>query len=315
MNEKSVCPICGEPTNVYMGHARKDKLCYKHGRMANDQKIKLNDNGKYVDVNTGEVLNPKKEIPKEEPKSTSTCVICGEESHGKSQCRNCYQETKEFMEVLDKNNSIRKTRDYYYNLKERIFIIKSLEETQKQCNKLIAIAMVSEQYNDDTSLIDRVYKDVETLIKNKQAPLPNDKFEDERKEKDESKSKLNRAQDGHELDSDMEVRIDDILYNAMILHSCGKSIDEITEARKKCDWYIPITGNEGIYIEYWGMKTPKYLADRKEREELYKKHNIPYISIEQDDPKKDTQTFKSNLIRDLTNLAKKYYGFMPKWKK
>ena len=113
----------------------------------------------------------------------------------------------------------------------------------------------------------------------------------------------------------MEVRIDDVLFNACILHSYGSSIAEIIEKRKKCDWYIPITNDQGIYIEYWGMKTKKYLEDRKEKEELYKKYNVPYIGIEADDPKQDTQTFKSNLIRDITKLAIERYGFMPRWKK
>ncbi len=317
-NKDLVCPICGEPTNVYYGNARKDRLCYKHGQMLKKGEIILNDNGIFIVAKTSEVLNSNYHNENSTVQDTNTsnsskCIVCGEEAHGKPQCKKCYYETQDFMEILDKNSTARKTRDYYYNLKERIFIIKSLEETQKQCNKLIAIALVGEQYNDDTSLIDRAYKDVESLIKGKQIPQPNDKFEEERKEKDESKSKINTAEDGHNVDSEMEVKIDDILYNARIIHSYGKSIDEITEKRKKCDWYIPITANEGIYIEYWGMKTPKYLEERKEKEELYKKYNIPYISIEQDDPKKDTQTFKSNLIREITTLAIKHYKFMPKW--
>ena len=219
------------------------------------------------------------------------------------------------METLDKNNNVRKLRDHYYNLKERIFIIKTLEEAQKQCNRLIAIAMLSIDLYDDASLIDRVYKDVEMLLKGKQYPVANSIHEEERKDNDEKKSKVNTAQDGHTVDSDMEVRIDDVLYNACILHCYGKSVDEITEKRKKCDWFIPIINGEGIYIEYWGMKTPKYLEERAEKEELYRKHNIPYIGIEADDPKKDTLTFRSNLIRDLTKLAEERYGFMPKWKR
>jgi len=275
----------------------------------------LDDKGHYVKVNTAPKATMEEPAPaKEEAKSDLTCIICGEPSNGKPQCKNCYYETKDFMEVLDKNSSTRKIRDYYYNLKERILIIKSVEETRKQCNKLIAIAMVAETYNDDTSLIDRVYKDVEALMKGKQAPKHNDKYEEERKEKDEKKSKVNTALDGHNVDSDMEVRIDDVLFNACILHSYGASIEEIIEKRKKCDWYIPITNDRGIYIEYWGMKTPKYLEERKEKEELYKKYDIPYIGIEADDPKQDMQTFKSNLIRDITKLAIKRYGFMPRWK-
>lgn len=316
-NKDLICPICGEPTYlVYGKNPRKDRLCGKHATMLKNGEIAVDDNGTFVDLKSKKVLNAdfyKKNSVISDDNSTNKCIVCGENSDGKPQCKKCYYETKDFMEVLDKNTTARKTRDYYYNLKERIFIIKSLEETQKQCNKLIAIAMVGEQYNDDSSLLDRVYKDVETLIKGKQLPQPNDKFEEERKEKDEQKSKIHTSLDGHNVDSDMEVRIDDVLYNACILHSYGKNVEEITEKRKKCDWFIPILNDEGIYIEYWGMKTSKYLEERKEKEELYKLHNIPYIGIEADDPKMDMQTFKTNLIRDITNLATEYYGFMPRW--
>ena len=178
--------------------------------------------------------------------------------------------------------------------------------------------MAAETFNDDSSLIDRVYKDVNNLLskkREKEKPIENQKYAEERQERDENKSKINTAQDGHNLESDMEVRIDDILYNSYILHCYGKSIDEITEKRKKCDWFIPISNGKGIYIEYWGMDTDKYKKDRQEKEELYKKYNIPYIGIEKDDPKQDTQTFKSNLIRDLTKLAIERFGFMPEWKR
>ena len=329
MEEKNICPICGDHTYmVYGKYPRKDKLCGKHATMLKDGEITVNDQGVYYNSKTKKVLNSSKDVlPWENSNdgeleniarvsdADTKCVVCGEPSFGKPQCKNCYFETKDFIESLDKNTSVRKTRDYYYNLKERILIIKSISEAQKQCNKLIAIAMIGNTYNEDTSLIDRVYKDVEMLIKGKQTPLENPKFEEERKEQDEHKSKINTAEDGHNVDSDMEVRIDDVLYHARILHSYGKSIDEITEKRKKCDWFIPILNDEGIYIEYWGMKTAKYLEERKEKEELYKKHNIPYIGIEADDPKQDSQTFKSNLIRDLTNLSNERFGFMPRWKR
>lgn len=332
-NQKLTCPICGESTVlVYGKYPRKDGMCKRHSLMVLNKEIeqcsdcgKWNKAGESCTCKTSASIPPKKlfwEVNTSDAESkppqnidNTLCVVCANPSNGKMQCKNCYNETKDFMESLDKNNSVRKFRDYYYNLKERILIIKSLEEAQRQCNKLIAIAMVDTNIHDDTSLFDRVYKDVETLLKSKKAPVANDKYEEERKENDEHKSKVKTAQDGHVVDSDMEVHIDDVLYNAYILHCYGKSVEEITEKRKKCDWFIPIVNDEGIYIEYWGMKTPKYLAERKEKEELYQKYNIPYISIEADDPKQDTQTFKSNLIRDLTKLAVERFGFMPKWKK
>ena len=183
---------------------------------------------------------------------------------------------------------------------------------------MIAIAILNCNINDDNSLLDRVYSDVKKIIKIKTDKETKPKTAAQKvaeQEKDENKSKINTAQDGHNVDSDMEVRIDDILYGAFILHSYGKNINEILEKRKKCDWFIPISNGEGIYIEYWGKDTAKYIEDRKEKEELYKKYNIPYIGIEKDDPKQDTQTFTNNLLRDLTTLAIERFGFMPKWKK
>ena len=32
-NNDLICPICGEPTFVYYGNPRKDRLCSKHGTM------------------------------------------------------------------------------------------------------------------------------------------------------------------------------------------------------------------------------------------------------------------------------------------
>ncbi len=302
------CVICGKSSGIY-------PLCRHHLEMkAAGEVVKCENCGTWYEVKDG---CPNCNQYTEEEKKMK-CIICGEPSPGHEVCIGCYCESEEYMDALDKNSSVRKMRDYYYNLKERIYIINGLEEAQEQCKKLIGIAMAAETFNDDSSLIDRVYKDVNNLLskkREKEKPIENQKYAEERQERDENKSKINTAQDGHNLESDMEVRIDDILYNSYILHCYGKSIDEITEKRKKCDWFIPISNGKGIYIEYWGMDTDKYKKDRQEKEELYKKYNIPYIGIEKDDPKQDTQTFKSNLIRDLTKLAIERFGFMPEWKR
>lgn len=323
MENNTTCPICSKPTFlVYGKYPRKDGLCKECSQKLFNKEIeqcpdcqKWNNTGNTCDCKkTTAKTAIVKELPKENILTGDTaCIICGEPSNGKPQCKNCYYETKDFMEVLDKNSTVRKTRDHYYNLKERILIIKTLEETKKQCNKLIAIAMIAETFNNDTSLIDRVYNDVEALIKNKQPKIQTPEIEEEKKEQDENKTKINTSEDGHNVDSDMEVRIDDVLYHSRIIHVYGKNVDEILEKRKKSDWFIPIVNDQGIYIEYWGMKTKKYLEDRKEKEELYKKYNVPYIGIEADDPKQDTQTFKANLIREITKLAIDRYEFMPRW--
>ena len=97
-----VCPICGEPTNVYMGKARKDRLCKKHGKMRNDKLIDVNDDGFFFEIATGTILNPPK--PEKKPEAVKetknsadelTCIICGEPSNGKHFCIDCYKKYKD----------------------------------------------------------------------------------------------------------------------------------------------------------------------------------------------------------------------------
>lgn len=97
-----ICPICGEPTNVYMGKARKDRLCKKHGKMRNDGLIDVNDDGLFFEVDSGVILNPpkvKKKTPAAKDAKNSvedlTCIICGEPSNGKHFCLKCYKKYKE----------------------------------------------------------------------------------------------------------------------------------------------------------------------------------------------------------------------------
>ena len=119
-----ICPICGEPTNVYMGKARKDRLCKKHGKMKNDNLIDVNSEGVYYEVNTGKLLNAPKIEKKVEPKKdakTGTdeliCIICGEPSNGKHFCIKCYHEYKDkSIDIRITNCRETKILDQYGNL-------------------------------------------------------------------------------------------------------------------------------------------------------------------------------------------------------
>lgn len=93
-NEKLVCPICGKPTRVYMGNARKDRLCGEHADMLKAGELVLNQEGHYVKPNAQpkEVI---KELPKEDNTSELTCIICGEQSNGKHFCLKCYRKYRE----------------------------------------------------------------------------------------------------------------------------------------------------------------------------------------------------------------------------
>ena len=119
------CPICGEPTNVYMGKARKDRLCKKHGKMRNDGLIDVNADGFFFEVATGKTLNPPAEATKkvEETKGSAdelTCIICGKISNGKHFCLSCYNEYKNHsVDIRITNCKETQILDKYGNLQYR----------------------------------------------------------------------------------------------------------------------------------------------------------------------------------------------------
>lgn len=114
-NELLVCPICGEPTRVYMGKARKDRLCGKHADMLKAGEIHIDENGNFLNQ-------------KGESASTLTCIICGEASNGKEICKACYAEVMNTQKELDKNKKPWELKDYYYNLKAFIGRLKDYQE-------------------------------------------------------------------------------------------------------------------------------------------------------------------------------------------
>ena len=118
-NIENKCPICGEPTSVYMGKARKDKLCRKHGMMKNSGEITMNEDGLFIEVATGKVLNSIKE-KKNESKACEnelTCIICGEPSNAKHFCLNCYNKYKnKAIDIRITNCKEIKILDQYGNL-------------------------------------------------------------------------------------------------------------------------------------------------------------------------------------------------------
>ena len=115
--EKLVCPICGQPTRVYMGNARKDLLCAKHADALKAGKIEANDKGLFIDKETGKVLNkdyvePKKEFakPKEQKEAkeyegVAKCIACGKETKpGFLFCPACYKKYADKKLLVEINN-------------------------------------------------------------------------------------------------------------------------------------------------------------------------------------------------------------------
>lgn len=95
MNEELKCPICGKPTRVYMGNARKDRLCAKHADELKLEKIKINDDGLFFDPATKQILNMDYKEQKSETndqKCIAKCIACGKETRpGHLFCPFCYK--------------------------------------------------------------------------------------------------------------------------------------------------------------------------------------------------------------------------------
>lgn len=94
MEKELKCPICGEPTNVYMGKARKDGLCRTHGMQANKGEIvQCADCGKWNDKDI--ICDCKKTKNENKIENELTCIICGEPSNGKHFCLKCWNRYKD----------------------------------------------------------------------------------------------------------------------------------------------------------------------------------------------------------------------------
>ena len=92
---KLLCPICGQPTRVYMGNARKDLLCAKHAEALKAGRIEINEKGLFVEKETKKILNRDYEEQKEEKaeqKGVAKCIACGKETKpGFLFCTSCYK--------------------------------------------------------------------------------------------------------------------------------------------------------------------------------------------------------------------------------
>ena len=85
MIDEFKCPICGQATRVYMGNARKDRLCAKHADELKSGRIIVNEEGLFVEPKTGKILNKnyqenkvEKEVVAEQndvAKSTATLLL------------------------------------------------------------------------------------------------------------------------------------------------------------------------------------------------------------------------------------------------
>ncbi|MCR4661800.1 MAG: hypothetical protein K5765_07390 [Clostridia bacterium] len=118
-NENLKCPICGEPTRVYMGNARKDLLCGKHADELKKGNIVVNAAGYFTDAKTKEILNSdykkkveesKQKFEKKEKEDGGVdyqvkCISCGKETKpGFFFCGACYKKYKDKRLLVEIKN-------------------------------------------------------------------------------------------------------------------------------------------------------------------------------------------------------------------
>lgn len=297
--EELKCPICGKPTFlVYGKNPRKDRLCGEHSQMLFNKEIEQCPNcGKW------HKKDEKCVCTKEE---NAVCPICGKETKGKSVCKECYNEILNKQEEIDKNQKLWELKDYFYNLNSSIYRVKENSYAKGQIYKLFAIAWIVRDLHKDNQLSDIVIDYTKKIVERRKA-IQEYKITEEKERADKDTIAIanpkNRASDGHICKSKGEVDIDNLLYKFKICHAYGLKVKEIpatTERTVVADWYIPLSGTQGIYIEYWGMDKQDYQDNKEEKLKLYEKYKdkIKLIQIEKNDIN-DIQNLEYNLYQQL----------------
>lgn len=294
---KKECQICGKPSGMY-------PLCKEHLEMKSKGLVIKNENTGIWELNeNNDELQNTYSI--EYDNETKKCCICGEYAPNGKQCKDCYYETLDYIDTMDKNRKAYEVRDYYYSLYRNIKRITNINNKQSNCNKLIAIALICRNIHNDDSLISRVYNDINYLL---QGTRSNDIEPEETKNYDEQKNETSgqvKCTDGHWVENDLEREIDDILYSIRKPHVYAKRVNQITERTVKCDWFIPVlSDSKGIYIELWGMDTKDYLQNKEEKIKLYKEEELPLIQIYKKDVLSDKALLKDNIESQIEDLEK-----------
>ena len=324
MSNDLICPICGEPTRVYMGNARKDRLCGKHADMLKAEEIFLDSYGRWRETATQNVLSQEKATPariayrmqkppQSEPiaESDHMCIICGGPSGKKEVCISCYSDIMHAQNDLDKNKKPWELKDYYYNLKAFIGRLKNPEEITKNLYKLYAIAWLLKNLYKENQLAETVYDDVKILVKTRER-IKKLNFTAEQQQNDKTiiavaDIEKNRASDGHICKSEGEVIIDDILFKWKVCHAYERRVKEIPTDKERtiiADWFVPLDGYKGIYIEYWGMDKKDYQDNKEEKLKLYEKYSndVKLIQINKNDIN-DRQNLEDRIYQELKALG------------
>ncbi|MEG1805458.1 MAG: hypothetical protein RR327_03590, partial [Clostridia bacterium] len=139
-NEKLVCPICGEPSRVYMGNARKDRLCSKH---ADEYKlgkiIQCEKCGKWHNTDEKCSCEEKEKYEELPTDGFDNCVICGEKTNGYAFCKLCWKDysNDELLDILNGKLIPRKKEEN----EEIVVEEKTEKDNSNYCDTIAAIVI------------------------------------------------------------------------------------------------------------------------------------------------------------------------------
>lgn len=297
------CQICGK----YSGYF---PLCKECNKLKDEGEVVKCDDcgtwhyvGKPCECESDNIQIDKKHLDKNNDKQEHKCLICDTLTKNKYLCSECYKKVDSQTEIIDKNNSAIKLKDYYFNLKNYIYRIQTFDDEtlQFQLSKLYAIADISKRLYSYDALFNKVIDDIQDIKESK--AKKSTMSEKEKEEININVAGIHRTKDGHFVKSEGEIKIDDILFDLDVLHVYEKKVTPITERTVVCDWYVPVFKKYGIYIELWGIDSDKrYNINKDEKRALYKKHNLPLIEIEKDELKGDSM----GLIDRIDSEIEKY---------
>lgn len=293
------CPICGEPTRIYMGNARKDRLCGKHANMLKiGALVKCETCGAFheadIDCPTCKEANHEikfTELPKE---GFEKCQCCGKKTNGYAFCRNCYYDYNEdeLLSILNQNLTIQASQSTTKEAGKEPQETETLEnateidepflQTQKHpfekgrcitcgyesgenffCKKCYA------KYRMKTLLV-KITKCIEVELT------------------DESYESIFKCKDGHMVKSTQELLIDNYLFEHGIRHAYESTlaIDANVKNNLHPDFYLPGFFKDGtdLYIEHWGIneeENPDYKKTKKYKLSKYKEliHTDPTFTL------------------------------------
>lgn len=275
MSKELVCPICGKPTRIYMGNARKDGLCAKHADELKSGKLL-----KCEVCNTWHYVNEpcacQKKVFKSLPiEGYENCLICGEATDGYAFCIKCYKKNsmEKLLDILNNKDSKSLTNNEnnlnFQDSTNNVVVIDNTNKAKcivcgKQTDGLLFCPICFHKYKDKELLV--------KITKAKEVELLDENYEGRY-----------ICKDGHVVKSKSERDIDNYLFEHGISHAYEKELPYGATEKEVLhpDFFLPNYLGKGkdIYIEHWGYNENniQYTKTKKFKLPIYEKLGITLV--------------------------------------